>query len=261
MPTTTTDDGVSLYYEVDGSGEAVVFVGEAGLGAWQWGWQHRAVAGPYRTVVSDLRGTGRSETPSGPYTVDRLAADLERVLSDANSRNCNIVGAGLGGMVALQYARDFSRAETLTLFNTPATGEAFDITALRDLGGFDVDTGQCPLQGAFSEEYRSENSEMLDQIEQWRQDEDARKEGFEAQLAAVSGFEAGPLYELTVPTLVCQGLSDPVVPVESGEALAENLPRGVYQPVEGGHLCFIEHSRPVNDRLLAFIDEHSTTKQ
>ncbi len=261
MPTTTTDDGVSLYYEVDGSGQAVVFVGEAGLGAWQWGWQHGAVAGPYRTVVWDLRGTGRSETPAGPYTVDRLAADLERVLSDANIRNCHLVGAGLGGMVALRYARKFSRAETLALFNTAASGQAFDVTALRTLAGLDGDTGQRPLQGAFSEEFRSGNSEMLDQIEKWRQDEDARKEGFEAQLAAVSGFEAGPLYELTVSALVCQGLADPVVPVESGESLAENLPRGVYQAVEGGHLCFIEHSRPVNDRLLGFIDEHSTTKQ
>lgn len=255
MPTATTDDGVSLYYEVDGSGQTVVFVGEAGLGAWQWGWQHGSIAGPYRTVVWDLRGTGRSETPAGPYTVDRLAADLERVLSDVDIRNCNLVGAGLGGMIALRYAREFSRAETLVLFNTAASGEAFDIAALRDLVG--LDTRQSSLPGGFSEAFRSDNAEMLGQIERWRQNEDAQKEGLEAQLVAVSGFEAGPLYELTVPTLVCQGLADPVVPAESGENLASDLPRGVYQAVEGGHLCFIEHSRPVNDRLLDFIDEHS----
>jgi 3-oxoadipate enol-lactonase len=256
VPSTTTDDGTGLYYETEGSGETVAFVGEAGLGAWQWGWQHGAVAGPYQSLVWDLRGTGRSDTPPGPYDIDTLARDLEAVLSDAGVRNVHLAGVGLGGMVALRYAKVFSRAETLTLFNTAAVGEHIEYSALRDLCEPRTDTAslQSSLSGAFSEDFRTANPDLLDRISTWRREEDADSDGFDAQVSAIESFEAGPLYEVTLPTLVCHGLADPVVDVEVGRQLAEDLPRGSFEAVEGRHLCFVEHSQAVTDRMLTFID-------
>ncbi len=81
MPTAHNRD-VALYYEADGDGPTVVFINDVGYGAWLWGWHYDAVAGPYETVVWDLRGTGRSDAPAGPYDVATLAADLEAVLAD-----------------------------------------------------------------------------------------------------------------------------------------------------------------------------------
>ncbi|MFC6766971.1 alpha/beta hydrolase, partial [Natrinema soli] len=46
-----SNGSVSLYYDRAGEGEPVVFVSEAGLGGWLWGWQHAAVAGPHEAVV------------------------------------------------------------------------------------------------------------------------------------------------------------------------------------------------------------------
>lgn len=257
MPTATTDDGTELYYEVEGDGKAVVFVGEAGLGAWQWSWQHGRVAGPYQSVVWDLRGTGRSDSSPGPYDVGRLASDLDTVLTAADIKNAHLVGAGLGGMIALRYAREFSRAETLTLFNTAENGTDIDITALRDLCGpkSDVAELKSSLSGGFSSAFRTANPDQLDQICEWRNGEDATRDGFDAQVAAVETFESGPLYELALPTLVCHGLDDPVVDVGAGRELADDLPRGTFEPVEGKHLCFIEHSRAVTDRVLQFIED------
>lgn len=256
MPTTTTDDDVELYYEVDGQGETVAFVGEAGLGAWQWGWQHGAVTGPYRTVVWDLRGTGRSDSPAGPYEVERLARDLEAVLSAAGVRTAHLVGVGLGGMVALRYARQFSRAATLTLLNTATSGTEVDLAALGELCG-PADSERAlkeSLAGGFTGEFRAARPDLLDRICEWRQNEDADHAGFEAQVAAVRAFEAGPLYELTLPALVCHGLDSPVVDADSGRSLADGLPRGTFEPVDGRHLCFVEHSRAVTDRMLAFFE-------
>jgi 3-oxoadipate enol-lactonase len=256
VPTTTTDDGVALYYETDGSGETVAFVGEAGLGAWQWSWQHGAVAGPYRSLVWDLRGTGRSDTPADPYDVDRLARDLETVLSDAGVQTTHLVGVGLGGMVALRYAREFTRAETLTLCNTAAAGAEIEYPTLHDLCEPRADPAELKssLSVAFSEDFRAANPDLLDRICTWRQEEDADSDGFDAQVSAMEGFKAGPLYELTLPTLVCHGLEDPVIDAAVGRKLAEDLPRGSFQAVEGRHLCFVEYSRAVTDRMLTFID-------
>jgi len=261
VPTTTTDDGVSLYYESAGSGETVAFVGEAGYGAWQWGWQHGAVAGPYEALVWDLRGTGRSDSPEGPYTVERLARDLEAVLSATDTRRVHLVGAGLGGMVALRHARLFDRTATLTLFDTAAAGDDVDEATLRSLQapGTDREALRESLAGVFTESFLAQK-EQVEQICDWRAEEDADAAAFDAQVAAALSFDAGPLYELTIPALVCHGLDDPVVPFETGERLAEDLPRGTFEAVEGRHLAFVEHAPAVSDRLLAFFDEHVSSE-
>jgi pimeloyl-ACP methyl ester carboxylesterase len=252
----TTADGADLYYETAGEGETVALVGEAGYGAWQWGWQADALTGPYGTLVWDLRGTGRSDTPPGPYDVDRMTADLEAVLADSGTDRTHLVGAGLGGMIALRYTRRYGRARSLTLFGTVADGTLLNESALRALHAPPDDSAalRASLEGAFTAGYRHEQSGVIDQICDWRAEEDADTEGFEAQLAAVCGFEAGPLYEMTLPTLVCHGVDDPVVPVAAGRRLASNLPRGRFEPVEGRRLHFIEYSRAVTDRLVAFLD-------
>lgn len=257
MPTTTTPGGVELYYDVEGTGDAVAFVDDAGYGAWQWGWQHPRVVGPYRALVWDLRGTGRSDAPPGPYDVDTMARDLEAVLSAAGVGTAHLVGAGLGGMVALEYAGRYTRAETLTLFNTAASGENVDETALRDLHppGNERASVRASLAGAFSEAFRSSAPELVERVVDWRLEEDAAETPLEAQIAATSSFESGPLYELALPALVCHGLENPVVPVDAGRRLAADLPRGTFEAVEGRHLCHVEHSRAVTDRMLAFFEE------
>lgn len=254
----TTREGVTLYYKTVGAGETVAFVGEAGYGAWQWAWQYDRVAGPFEALVWDLRGTGRSDTPSGPYEVDAMADDLEAVLAAAGARRAHLVGAGLGGMVALRHARRHDRTATLSLFGTAAAGEQVEEHALRDLHApaNDPDALRESLRGAFSMEFLAE-TELIEQICEWRAEEDASREAFEAQVAAALAFETGPLYEMALPALVCHGLDDPVVPVDAGRRLGAELPRGTFEAVEGRHLCFVEHSRAVTDRLLEFLDEHS----
>jgi len=255
---TTTRAGGALRFDRAGTGETVAFIGEAGLGAWQWGWQYDRVAGPFEAVVWDLRGTGRSAQPPDPYDVDAMADDLEAVLGAVKARRVHLVGAGLGGMVALRYARRHDRAASLALFNTALAGGRVDEEALRRLWAPADDPTTCrdTLSGGFSPAFLGQQG-LVEQLWEWRADDDAGRAGFETQLAAALAFEAGPLYELSLPALVCHGLSDPVVPADAGRDLAEGLPHGSFEAVAGRHLCFAEHSRAVNDRLLAFFEKHS----
>ena len=259
VPTTTAADGVELYYRTEGEGDCVAFVGECGFGAWQWAWQYDGLAGPYETLIWDLRGTGQSDAPEGPYDVDQLASDFEAVLADNSVRRVHVVGAGLGGMVALRYARKFDRVKTLSLFGTARSGDQVDLSALRALYPESDDQSACreSLSGAFSSTFLNEAEEIVEQICTWRREEDAEERGREAQIAALRSFEAGPLYELTMPTLVFHGLDDPVIDPAVGRNLAENLPRGEFEPVEGRHLPYVEHARAVTDRLDGFFVENS----
>ncbi len=256
MPTATTDDGVALHYETDGSGDCVAFVGDVGYGAWLWSVQYPAIAGPRRAIVWDLRGTGDSDAPSGPYDVDTLVEDLEAVLADAGVERAHLVGCGLGGMVALRYARTYGRARSLVLLGTAACGEAVDVEALAALhpNPVDEDELRASLDGAFTEQFLAEQADVVDRIVRWRQADDAGPAGVAAQTAAMAGFEAGPLHEVTIPTLVGSGTDDPVVPQATGEELAADLPRGEFEAIAGRHLAFVESGVAVNDRLDSFFE-------
>ncbi|SDL97712.1 Pimeloyl-ACP methyl ester carboxylesterase [Halogranum gelatinilyticum] len=257
MPT-ARNGGVSLFYDSDGDGETVAFVGDVGYGAWQWGWQHAAVAGPYESLVLDLRGSGRSDAPDGPYTVGELAQDVEVVLADHGVRKAHLVGAGLGGMVAMQVARSSSRAKSLTLVGTAASGADLDLSRLYGTPTNPQEL-RSSLDAALSPDFFAEQPDVVDQIVAWRGEEDADRAAWEAQAAAVDGFDiSDTLFELTTPTLVLHGTEDAVWPAERGRKLAEGLPRGDFSAVDGaGHLAHVEHSRVVNDRLLDFLAEQA----
>jgi pimeloyl-ACP methyl ester carboxylesterase len=259
---TATERGVELYYEQVGSGETVVFVGDVGFGAWQWSFQVETLASPYETVVWDYPGVGRSEERPEAVDIETLASDLEAVLRAADARRAHLVGAGLGGMVALQYLSDYARGRSLTAFGTTHDGSQIDKRAARQLYARPDDTApsddaeacRTSLEAGFSPAFLDANPDTVEQICEWRRAEDGDERTVERQLAAATEFQADPLYEYTEPTLVCHGVADPIVPVDVGRRLAEELPRGTFEAVEGRHLCFAEHARAVNDRVIAFLD-------
>ncbi|WP_459810771.1 alpha/beta fold hydrolase [Halopiger thermotolerans] len=259
MPT-ASNGSVSLYYDREGDGAPVVFVPDAGLGGWSWGWQHAAVAGPHEAVVWDLRGTGRSDAPSGPYALETLVGDLEAVLSDCEIRNAHLVGCGLGGAAALAAARTSSRVETLSLIGTAASGAEYDLEPLFAPPD-DPNALRESLETALSDEFLAEQPDVVDGIVDWRADGDADREGWSAQVAALEGFDATDwLVEVTQPTRVYHGTDDELVSVDAGRDLARGFPRGEFVELEGaGHLGMIERSRTVNDRLLGFLEKRTET--
>ena len=248
MHTIDAPDGTTLRYASAGpaDGESVALVGEAGFGPWQWGWQHGRF-GSLRTLAVDLRGTA-PDAPPGPYRVETLAADLEAVLADAGLRRVHLLGFGLGGMVCLRHAREHGRARSLTLVGTAATGEAVDREAFEAL--FDSPDS---FSGAFTSAFREARPDLTERIVEWRRAEDPPAAVREAQLAAARSFDAGPLYEVSVPALVLHALDDPVVPLSAGETLADGLPAGEFEAVEGRRLAHVEHSVAANDRVDAFV--------
>jgi pimeloyl-ACP methyl ester carboxylesterase len=262
MPYARTD-GVAIRYEVDEGrspdDEAVVFCGDVGLGAWQFGWQHAALAGPHTVVTPETRGVGRSDAPPGPYTVETLAADLDAVCAAAGVRNAHLVGYGLGGMVALAYGIASARPASLTLVGTPPAGDAYNSAGVwADPSDPDAVTGS--LTGLLSERFRREHADALSRIVEWRVAEDADRETYEAHRAAVDRFDyLDRLYEATTPTLVVHGTADAVCPVTAAETLAEGLPRGEFHTVEGArHLVGVEASAAVNDAIAGWLAERAT---
>ncbi|WP_135805887.1 alpha/beta fold hydrolase [Halorussus marinus] len=252
--------GVSLYYEVDGDGDqTVVLLADAGYGAWQWSWQYPGLAGGREIVVPNARGTGRSDDP-GEYSVAAMAADLDAVLADHGARKAHLVGAGLGGMVALQYALEYSRGRSLSLLGTSAGGPRTEMfpDGVRDRLLADADDPAAlrrsldPVAG----EELLDTDELVEDVVAWRREEDADRDAARGHLDAMAAFDASDrLYEITLPALVLHGEGDRVVPIEDGRRLADGLPNGEFRGFPGERFFFVERSKAVNDALVGFLDE------
>ncbi|MGM0447351.1 MAG: alpha/beta fold hydrolase [Methanobacteriota archaeon] len=259
-----TNAGVDVRYEVDAPDagdpdEAAVFCGDVGLGAWQFGWQHAALAGPHTVITPETRGVGRSDAPPGPYAVSDLAADLDAVCAAEGIRNAHLVGYGLGGMVALTAALSSSRPTSLALVGTPPAGDAYNSAGVWADPADPVGV-EGSLNGLLSVDFREAHPDAISRIAEWRLAEDAGREAYEAHRAAVGGFDlAGDLFEVTTPALVVHGSDDTVCPVTAGETLAAGLPRGEFHSIEGArHLVGVEASAAVNDLLVGWLAEHAS---
>jgi 3-oxoadipate enol-lactonase len=93
--------GTRLFYEVKGTGPAVVLIHGGQLDCRMWDDQFSALARNYKVVRYDVRGFGGSARPDLLYTnVD----DLTGLLDYLKITKAHIVGLSLGGRIAIDFA-------------------------------------------------------------------------------------------------------------------------------------------------------------
>lgn len=281
MPRAQTESGVAIHYDREGEGPTVVFCQEFGHGRWLWRWQREALA--VDAVAPDWRGTGRSDVaipgaigalPSplrGPllgrfgYSVSELADDVEAVLDEESLHDVHLVGLGLGGMVAMEYALEYSRAASLTLCGTSHGGDdALSIPeeaeeALFASAGSPRATIRERMRPAFSERFTNRNPHLIDRLVEWRLEGEIGEAARQAQWRAMQGFDASDrLDEIGVPTLVLHGTGDRVMPVENSWLLEAGIPGARLETCPGGsHLLPVENADWTAARIREFLDDHA----
>lgn len=260
MPTCTID-GIEREYTVQGSGPTVVFVPTPGFGGWQWSWQFPAVAGPYQALTYQQRETAAIQAAID--SVGQLVEDLEAILATAGVDRAHLVGAGLAGMVALEYTHRYDRARSLSLLaTTPGGAEArrpHGPGAVLGASPDDTDALRETTAAGLADDFVANHPEIIDRIVGWRAAEDGGRESWDRIDRAYMAYDRDwPLYTCSLPALILHGTDDTVVPPVNGDCLGEDLPNGTYHPITGaGHLFTIERSREVNDRLIGFLERHA----
>lgn len=105
MPYANTN-GIRTYYEEDGSGAPLVLIHGYSGDLTMWLRLRAELAPHYRLICYDLRGHGRSDMPEDPerYSMAIYAEDLRELLTRLSLDAVHLVGASMGGMVALEFA-------------------------------------------------------------------------------------------------------------------------------------------------------------
>ncbi len=105
MPRTTTADGVELFYESLGEGTPLILQGHDHT-PWLF-FQAPVFSQTYRFITFDRRGTGRSASPAGEWTIADFAADLRGLMDNLQIEQAIVGGSSLGGMIAAQFAVEY----------------------------------------------------------------------------------------------------------------------------------------------------------
>jgi 3-oxoadipate enol-lactonase len=92
---------VTLHHEVEGSGAPVVLLHEAIADCRMWDPQWSSFAERYRVLRCDFAGFGRTPIEKVPVS---HARDVAALLDDLGIASAGLVGASLGGRVALEVA-------------------------------------------------------------------------------------------------------------------------------------------------------------
>ena len=100
-------NGVELYYEDVGSGDAVVFVHGVWMSSRCFAPQLEGLADRHRVLALDLRGHGRSEHATTGHTVAQYARDLRAFLEALELARPVVVGWSMGALVLWDYVRQF----------------------------------------------------------------------------------------------------------------------------------------------------------
>ncbi len=93
-------NGSKLYYETKGKGPAVVFIHSGGFDRRIWDDQFNAFAARFAVIRYDVRGFGKSQPPTKPYSDDE---DLYQLLKFLGIKKAHLIGMSLGGRIAIDF--------------------------------------------------------------------------------------------------------------------------------------------------------------
>ena len=248
MPFAIGPRGARIHYRVVGDrGPNVVLLQGLGLSSSFWFEQPELLAGdandPYRVLLVDNRGTGKSEAPSAPYRMRHMADDAAAALDAAGFESAIVVGISMGGMIAQHVAlRHPAKVRGLVLLATTMglphgrpPGATAIATLLSLAFGARVSGGLARL--LLPKKHLGRKRELLAEWPAAFKENPMTRHAFVGQLAAVLAHSTGfRLRNIAVPTVVVTGDDDILVPGINSERLAKRIPNAMLEIVaDAGH--------------------------
>lgn len=250
--------GTRLHYLDEGHGTPLVLLHGLGGSCHVWDDYVPEFSRYHRVIRPDLRGFGKSDHPSGPYTLADYVGDLLAVLDHAEIRAAHLLGISMGGVIVQRFALDHpERVWSLILVSTSSeVGPRAQAAWLRladmiESRGFDersIDARRAvsPVFAARYPERVQALSEMTRQC---------HPQAYAAAARAVAAYNfTSELARVTQPALVLQGLDDQLTPPGGSVKIARSLPHArLLFVAEAGHNLPLEQPGAFVAAVLAFL--------
>jgi pimeloyl-ACP methyl ester carboxylesterase len=259
--------GVELYYEVTGSGPAIVFAHGLGGNQLSWWQQTPYFAQSHTCVVFAQRGFSPSVTGPEPDAWDpaHYVDDLTALIDHLKLPTVSLVAQSMGGWPCLEYTlRHPDRVEKLVLADTAgmldlgtldppeaaalAQWYAVHMKVNEDLFG----RGIHPAAGERMVREQPALHFLYREIDRLSSRVD--KLALRSKLAAMRTTPVSKLKEMRTPVLFIVGDEDVVFPPAAAASLVALAPAGELEPVpEAGHSVYFERATRFNERVGSFL--------
>ena len=239
--------GIMLACDDIGEGEAVLFVHGFPHHRALWAPQMRTLRTRCRCIAPDLRGFGESAV-APPYSMDRYADDLARLLAALGVERATVVGLSMGGYIALAFwRRHAAHVRALVLADTRAGADdaaararRLELAALARERGAEA-VADAMLPGMAGKSTRERQPELMAALRAMLAS--APVDGIVGALQAMMERpDSTPtLATITVPTLVIVGDEDVLTPPAEAERLHAGIAGSRLAVIPGaGHVSNLE---------------------
>jgi pimeloyl-ACP methyl ester carboxylesterase len=251
MPTADID-GVKLHYDVEGEGPPLLLIAGLGANSSSWATVKPRLTGAFTCITFDNRGTGRSDAPAGPYTIDQMGDDAAGLIRKLGYDSVMAVGWSLGGSVLqalmIRHGDLVSRAVLLSAFPSYTELQHGWLDCLLSLRQSGV---PAEAQAMFGMAWGFTGKLLVDHAALAAAAKlgagapyPTSVEGFAAQAHGLRRYDSRPMLPtVTTPTLVLVGAEDVLTPVSQSIEMAELIPNARLQVLpRGGHGMAIEYT-------------------
>ncbi len=262
MPTSAAN-GVDLYYEEEGAGEALLLVQGLSYATPMWQWQFQGLKDSFRVIAFDNRGSGLSSKPDIPYSVPMFAADAAALLDRLAIQSAHVLGISMGGIIAEELALSFpDRVRRLILCSTIFGGAnarqpssetlgylmQYQETPSEEICRMEIGYGTAP---GFCENHPERAARLVEFKLRTRPPRFA----YMRQLMSGVGYSnEDRLRRLKIPTLIMVGRHDRILPPENANRLHTLIPGSQIRIFENsGHHPHIEEPEAFNQAVRDFL--------
>ena len=261
-----SDDGFSIYYEVDypKTHKTLLFLHGLGGDLTIWNEERKRLNSyGYATIAVDLRGHGLSDRPSRKedYDLKHFVDDIYQVIQHEHLLKTSITGHSLGGMIALTLEGTYPKtSQSLVLVDTgykaPAFAQKFidhplfhklleiliehmpdvysashvNFAQFKGTGNFNVSRFFSDIIHTSFRDYFL----ICDQL--------------------ISYDASGLLKKIQVPTLIIEGQQDSVFPPNMAKDLAHRIKHAYLEVIENAdHILLLNNSNDVTENIHKFL--------
>jgi pimeloyl-ACP methyl ester carboxylesterase len=244
-------DGVEIYYEVHGSGPALLLTHGFSSTSAMWQGQIAALSKNHRLVLWDMRGHGQSDYPGDPacYSEALTVADMAALLDKVGATSAIVGGLSLGGYMSLAFYRAHpERVRALLIIDTGPGFKKDDARETwnkraRDTGDRFEHEGLSVLQNASPERATVSH-----------RDASGLARAARGMLTQRDARVIELLPNIAVPSLIVVGADDAPF-LAASDYMAAKIPgaKKVVIPA-AGHAVNIDQPRAFIDAVLPFLD-------
>ncbi|MPZ99949.1 MAG: alpha/beta fold hydrolase [Dehalococcoidia bacterium] len=259
-------NGTRIYYEDEGDGFPLLLISGLGANRLSWTMVKPPLLDRFRCITFDNRGTGRSEVPPGPYTIDQMADDASALLDHLGLHSVDCVGWSLGGSVLqsllINHGDRINRAVLLSALPayTDIQHRWLDaLTFMRRNGLDDEALGVIGMPWAMTPRVMTDHVRRYEMVQLMRtaNPEPTSFEGFYGQAEAIRAYDSRrKLPDVTRPVLVLVGAEDILTPVSQSVEIASLIPGATLVVLpRGGHGMVVEYPEDTITQIRAFLSQ------